>query len=66
MRGLQGARESLSYAKQLNTAALPWKPLRLMQLCLLRFFNPFWLMLGLHNMSIQLRGFSVRERQKGR
>lgn len=41
-----------------------WKLLRLMQICQLRFFNPFWLMLGLQNISIQFRGFSVREREK--
>lgn len=61
---MRGAEESRSYAKQLNMAALPLKLLRLMQICSLSFFNPFWLMLGLQNISIQFRGFSVRGREK--
>lgn len=55
-----------SSANQLNIAVLPLKLLRRMQICQLRFLNPFWLMLGLQDISIQFRGFYVRERERGK
>lgn len=60
----EGTRENHSYGNQLNIAALPLKLLRLVQIYQLRFFNPFWFILGLQNTSIQFRDFFVCEREK--